>query len=76
MISKDLVASKGLNAGQLVREAGKLIKGGGGGAPHFATAGGKDCAGIDAAVDKVIELCNLLLYRQVKRLKGLRVIRK
>ncbi len=59
MISKDLVASKGLNAGQLVREAGKLIKGGGGGAPHFATAGGKDCAGIDAAVDKVIELCNL-----------------
>ncbi len=59
MISKDLVASKGLNAGQLVREAGKLIKGGGGGAPHFATAGGKDTTGIDAAVDKVIELCNL-----------------
>lgn len=59
MISKDLVASRGLNAGQLVREAGKLIKGGGGGAPHFATAGGKDTTGIDAAVEKVIELCNL-----------------
>ncbi len=59
MISKDLVSSRGLNAGQLVREAGKLIKGGGGGAPHFATAGGKDTTGIDAAVDKVIELCGL-----------------
>lgn len=59
MISKDLVASRGLNAGLLVREAGKLIKGGGGGAPHFATAGGKDTTGIDAAVEKVIELCNL-----------------
>ncbi|MCD8282040.1 MAG: alanine--tRNA ligase, partial [Prevotella sp.] len=57
MISKDLVASRGLNAGQLVREAGKLIKGGGGGAPHFATAGGKDTTGIEAAVDRVIELC-------------------
>ncbi len=59
MISKDLVSSRGLNAGQLVHEAGKLIKGGGGGAPHFATAGGKDTTGIDAAVDKVIELCGL-----------------
>jgi len=59
MISKDLVAERGLNAGQLVREAGKLIKGGGGGAPHFATAGGKDTTGIDAAVEKVIELCDI-----------------
>jgi len=56
MISKDLVESHQLHAGNLVREAAKLIKGGGGGAPHFATAGGKDTTGIDAAVDKVIEL--------------------
>lgn len=59
MISKDLVASHDLNAGALVREAAKLIKGGGGGAPHFATAGGKDVAGLESAVAKVIELAAL-----------------
>ena len=46
----------GLNAGQLVREAAKLIQGGGGGQPHFATAGGKNPDGLTAAVDKVTEL--------------------
>ena len=56
MISKDLVAGRQLNAGTLVREAAKLIKGGGGGAPHFATAGGKDAAELEAAVKKVVEL--------------------
>ena len=56
MISKNLVESRKLNAGQLVREAAKLIKGGGGGAPHFATAGGKDATGLEDAVKKVIEL--------------------
>ena len=56
MISKDLVAGRQLNAGALVREAAKLIKGGGGGAPHFATAGGKDAAELEAAVKKVVEL--------------------
>ena len=56
MISKNLIADKGLNAGNLVREAAKLIKGGGGGAPHFATAGGKDVEGLNAAVEKVVEL--------------------
>ena len=56
MISKNLVESRKLNAGQLVREAAKLIKGGGGGAPHFATAGGKDVAGLEDAVKKVVEL--------------------
>ena len=55
MISDDLVKN-GLNAGQLVREAAKLIQGGGGGQPHFATAGGKTPDGLSAAVDKIIEL--------------------
>ena len=57
-ISDDLVA-EGKNAGQYVREAGKLIKGGGGGQPHFATAGGKDAEGLKSAVDKIIELAGL-----------------
>ena len=59
MISEDLVKEHNLNAGQMVREAAKLIKGGGGGQPHFATAGGKDVDGLSAAVDKVVELSNL-----------------
>ncbi len=54
-ISDDLVA-EGKNAGQYVREAGKLIQGGGGGQPHFATAGGKNPEGLKAAVDKIVEL--------------------
>ena len=59
MISDDLVADHGLNAGRMVREAAKLIQGGGGGQPHFATAGGKNADGLSAAVDKVVELANL-----------------
>ncbi|HZH70742.1 MAG TPA: alanine--tRNA ligase, partial [Flavobacteriaceae bacterium] len=51
-ISKELVASKGLNAGQVVRELGKYIQGGGGGQPFFATAGGKDLKGIPTALEK------------------------
>ena len=54
-ISDDLVA-EGKNAGQYVRVAGKLIQGGGGGQPHFATAGGKNPEGLKAAVDKIVEL--------------------
>ena len=54
-MSDDLVKT-GLNAGKLVREAARLIKGGGGGQPHFATAGGKDVEGIISAVSKVVEL--------------------
>ena len=51
-ISKELVAQKNLNAGQVVRELGKFIQGGGGGQPFFATAGGKDASGIAAALEK------------------------
>jgi alanyl-tRNA synthetase len=60
MISDNLVAT-GLKAGALVKEAAKLIKGGGGGQPHFATAGGKDVDGLSAAVDKVLELGGIKL---------------
>src|SRR5690606_1766674 len=49
-ISKELVESKNLNAGQVVRELGKYIQGGGGGQPFFATAGGKNPNGIDEAL--------------------------
>ena len=56
MLSDDMVKDHGLNAGTIIREAAKLIQGGGGGQPHYASAGGKNLDGINAAVDKVIEL--------------------
>ncbi len=59
MISDDLVKDLGLHAGKMVQEAAKLISGGGGGQPHFATAGGKNLDGLSAAIDKVIELTNI-----------------
>jgi alanyl-tRNA synthetase len=59
MLSEDMVKEHGLNAGQMVREAAKLIQGGGGGQPHYASAGGKNIDGLNAAIDKVIELANL-----------------
>ncbi|NNK81525.1 MAG: alanine--tRNA ligase [Flavobacteriaceae bacterium] len=51
-ISKELVAEKNLNAGQVVRELGKHIQGGGGGQPFFATAGGKNPDGIEIALNE------------------------
>ncbi len=59
MLSDDMVKDHGLNAGQMVREAAKLIQGGGGGQPHYATAGGKNADGLSAAIDKVVELAGL-----------------
>ena len=56
MVSEDLVKEHGLHAGQLVREAAKLINGGGGGQPHFASAGGKNPDGLTAAVEKVVAI--------------------
>lgn len=54
-LSENLV-KEGMNASSIVREAAKLIKGGGGGQPHFAQAGGKDLDGLSAAMDKMREL--------------------
>lgn len=58
MLSKDLT-EKGLNASQLVRNASKHIQGGGGGQPHFATAGGKNPDGLLAAIEQILTEANL-----------------
>lgn len=50
-ISDELVAKKGLNAGSIIKEISRHIKGGGGGQPFLATAGGKDASGIEAAFE-------------------------
>lgn len=54
MISENIVAEKGLDAGKIVREAGREIQGGGGGQPFYATAGGKYADGLQAAIDKAL----------------------
>ncbi|NDK54455.1 alanine--tRNA ligase [Pontibacter fetidus] len=61
MLSDNLVAEKNLNASQMVRELAKEIKGGGGGQPFYATAGGKDTAGLQAVPGKAVELVKNLM---------------
>ena len=55
MLGDDIVA-KGVDAGAVVREAAKLMQGGGGGQKFFATAGGKNPDGLQAAIDKATEI--------------------
>ncbi len=55
LVTDDL-AQNGFNASTIVREAAKLIKGGGGGQPQFAQAGGKNAEGLSAAYDKIMEI--------------------
>ena len=57
-LSEGLV-KEGLHAGKLVKDAAKHIQGGGGGQPHFATAGGKNLEGLDVAVDSILESAGL-----------------
>ena len=52
----DEITAQGVNAGAVVREAAKLMQGGGGGQAFFATAGGKNPEGLTAAIDKAVEL--------------------
>ncbi len=54
--SDSLVKEQGVNVGKVIREAAKLMQGGGGGQPHFATAGGKNADGLSAAIDQFITL--------------------
>ena len=60
MLGPEIVA-QGANAGQIVREAAREINGGGGGQPFFATAGGKNAAGIEKAILKAVELVRAAL---------------
>ena len=53
MLSEEAIAS-GLHAGNLVKEAARLIQGGGGGQPHFATAGGKDGNRLPEALELIL----------------------
>ena len=54
--ASDSIVQQGVNVGKNIREAAQLIQGGGGGQPHFATAGGKNPAGLISAVAKLVEL--------------------
>ncbi|WP_439882906.1 alanine--tRNA ligase [Pontibacter sp. MBLB2868] len=61
MLSDNLVQDKNMNASQMVRELAKEIKGGGGGQPFYATAGGKDAAGLNAVPGKAVELVKQMI---------------
>ncbi|RAU83237.1 alanine--tRNA ligase [Pontibacter arcticus] len=61
MLSDNLVSDKKLNANQLVRELAKEIQGGGGGQPFYATAGGKNVAGLQAVPAKAVELVKSII---------------
>ena len=54
--ASDSLVQQGVNIGKNIREAAKLIQGGGGGQPHFATAGGKNPEGLFSAVERLIEI--------------------
>lgn len=58
VISQDLVNSKGWKAGEMIRSLAAHIKGGGGGQPSYASAGGVDVSGIEKALDEVESLLN------------------
>src|SRR5690606_6028888 len=60
IIDEELVASKGLNASQIVRELAKAIQGGGGGQPFFATAGGKNTEGLQQVVEDAQKMFSTL----------------
>lgn len=60
IINEELVKSKNLHAGNIVKEAATAIHGGGGGQPFYATAGGTNTSGLKAAVEKAMQLSNLL----------------
>ena len=59
----DEIVSRGVDASKVVREAAKEISGGGGGQPFYATAGGKDAAGIEKAIFRAVELIKTQLKR-------------
>ena len=59
----DEIVSRGVDASKVVREAAKEISGGGGGQPFYATAGGKDVAGIEKAIFRAVELIKTQLKR-------------
>ncbi len=61
VVTDDLVAQKKLSAGKIVGEVAKLLGGGGGGRPHMATAGGKDIAKLDDALQKVTSIVQSML---------------
>ncbi len=54
--ASDSLVARGVNVGKTIREAAKLIQGGGGGQPHFATAGGKDIGGLISAVQCLVDI--------------------